>query len=236
MSSIRDERGFNQGFRPTPALVVRTRRRADWIGAELPAAADAAVLEIGCGTGALARELARKTPGRVVGLDISPMFIDQARRENAEPNLDFRVANFATDPIDGPFDCIVGNGILHHLYPTLGASLLKLRELLKPGGRMVFLEPNLFNPYVFMIFRFRAFRRLARLEPDEMAFTKRWIERKLELARFENVHARYKDFLLPNTPTPLIRVAAAVSGPLEKVPGIRSWAQSLFITATKPRR
>jgi 2-polyprenyl-3-methyl-5-hydroxy-6-metoxy-1,4-benzoquinol methylase len=74
------------------------------------------------------------------------------------------------DPFGGEaFDCIVGNGILHHLYPKIDDALVKIHHLLKPGGRIVFRESNIYNPYVYLIFDCSSMRRRARLEPDETA-------------------------------------------------------------------
>ena len=45
------------------------------------------------------------------------------------------------------FDYIIGNGILHHLYHHLDEALKTLYSLLNDQGRIVFLEPNIYNPY-----------------------------------------------------------------------------------------
>ena len=47
---------------------------------------------------------------------------------------------------------------------------------------------------------------MARLEPEEMAFTPRFIQRKLTTAGFCQVRAITRDFLLPNTPARLISI------------------------------
>ena len=129
------------------------------------------------------------------------------------------------------FDYIVGNGILHHLYQELGPALSAMRAMLRTGGKIVFLEPNLHNPYVYLIFTQPRLRQLARLEPDEMAFTRRFALDRLRSAGFRDAEVEYRDFLLPGVPTWLIRPLITVGRYAERTPGVRHLAQSLFISA-----
>ena len=238
MASLVDERGFNQGFKLTHAQAVRLHRRAGQIAAAMAGAAgNGRVLELGCGTGELAAELAQITGLRVTGVDLSPKFIAQAREAHRHPQLDFLVADLTREiPLspDNRYDFIVGNGILHHLYYKLDAVLPRLAIWLRPGGRLIFWEPNLYNPYIFAIFKGSALRRWARLEPDEMAFSSGFIRRKLAGAGYSNISAIPRDYLLPNTPRRLVRLVAFLGDWLEKVPLVRTTAQSLFIVAESP--
>lgn len=232
MASIQDERGYNQGYVDSPAWRARTKRRADWIAKEIPTGSK--VLEIGCGTGTLASHLAIATEASILAIDLSPAFIDIARQTHAQPNLEFRVADFAQAELSEKFDCVVGDGILHHLVDNLESQLNKIRGLLRPRGKIVFLEPNLRNPYVFLIFKNARLRRAARLEPTEMAFTPSWITQQMRDANFVDIHAEHRDFLLPNTPTSWIGPVSRTSDWLEKIPLLRAWSQSIFIRAWKP--
>ena len=243
MASIVDERGYNQGFVLGPAQTLRLRRRAEAIIAALPlppttpVGRPARILELGCGTGELARELATITDAQVTGVDLSAQFIAQARERHHEPNLDFIVADLTREiPAAGQerYDAITGNGILHHLYYHLDTVLPALHRWLRPGGRLIFWEPNLWNPYIWTIFSLAPFRRLAKLEPDEMAFTSRFIRPKLEQAGFTSIEITTRDFLLPNTPGMLIRPVVAVGDQLDRIPLVNRFAQSLFLVAEKP--
>ena len=51
-------------------------------------------------------------------------------------------------------------------------------------GRIIFLEPNLHNPYVYLIFSRPKLRQRARLEPDEMAFSRTPRDREPRRRRF----------------------------------------------------
>lgn len=243
MASIVDERGYNQGFVLSPAQTLRLRRRAQAIITALPVPCTAdehravRILELGCGTGELAHELAVVTEAKITGVDLSERFIATARKNHQRPNLDFIVADLTREiPAAGQdrYHAITGNGILHHLYHHLDSVLPALHRWLQPGGRLVFWEPNLWNPYVWTIFTFAPIRRLAKLEPDEMAFTPGFIRRKLEHAGFTDIKIATRDFLLPNTPDMLIRPVVAVGDQLDRIPFVNRMAQSLFLVAERP--
>jgi len=241
MASIIDERGFNQGYEVTTAQKIRIKRRASAIVSEMVSPTkfgknlDANILEVGCGTGELSLELAKITGARVTGIDLSQKFIDYAIANHRYPNLRFLVADLDGSPSNFPsekYDYVVGNGLLHHLYSQLDHLLPTLRRWLVPGGRIIFWEPNLRNPYVFLIFKVAILRRMARLEPNEMAFTPKFIREKLKTAGFSHVRAIPRDFLLPNTPASLISPLIKIGDLLERVPILRACAQSVFLTAT----
>jgi 2-polyprenyl-3-methyl-5-hydroxy-6-metoxy-1,4-benzoquinol methylase len=237
MSSIKDDRGYNQGFKQTLALNLRTKRRAEYILRQLKPDQDKRILEIGCGTGQLSAMLAGEKSSSVLGVDLCVPFIAEAKSKFQGSNLDYDVVDFNQVTVEeflakhGHFDAVVGNGILHHLVQDLDNALETIKRLVKPGGKIVFLEPNLWNPYCFLIFSFAPLRKLAKLEPDEMAFTRTAIYRRLLHLNFQNVKVVSRDFLLPNTPEPAIKPIVAIGGVLESVPGLSWLAQSLFISA-----
>lgn len=235
MASIKDDRGYNQGFKLVKSTETRLRRRADWIISEMDSTAGKSVLEIGCGTGEMSHFLAEKIPARVLGTDLCASFIEEARKNFKFPNLKYDVLDFnRSDQFGGEqFDYIVGNGILHHLYYHLDEDLAGMMRLLKDGGKIIFLEPNYFNPYVYLIFSYPSLRKLANLEPDEMTFSKKFITEKLARAGFANIQTDYKDFLIPGVPEFLIRPSIVIGDILEKIPMIKNISQSLFIRAEK---
>jgi SAM-dependent methyltransferase len=234
--SVQDEDGYNQGWTGGVALEVRTERRCDLMISKMEPAPSRTVLEIGCGRGELARSLAGKTGMQVLGVDVSAAFVQEAQASASESNVSFDVLDF-TQPSEmsgRKFDYIVGNGILHHLYYNLPASLRSMRDLLKPGGRVIFLEPNLHNPYVYLIFSRPKLRRMARLEPDEMAFSKRHAIANLRGADFRDIEVEYRDFLVPGVPDALVQPVVTAGRIAERTPGLKHMAQSLFISATTP--
>lgn len=104
------------------------------------------VLEVGCGMGRYTLLLAQK--GILVeGLDLSPVLLEQMRLFNGgRYNVPLHCADIADHPpeLDGLFDAVAGFFVLHHLH-NLPLCFKALIRLLKPGGRVVFLEPNPYN-------------------------------------------------------------------------------------------
>lgn len=96
-------------------------------------------LEIGCGTGAFARDLAKRCK-RVVALDLSAEMIRVARSRSAQfNNLEFQLADAMTWQFSrSHFDFVCSIATLHHLDQR--ALLVKIRDALKPGGVLVVLD------------------------------------------------------------------------------------------------
>jgi SAM-dependent methyltransferase len=89
------------------------------------------VLEVGCGGGELARELAAL--GReVVAVDSSPESVAAARALG----VDARVAAFPDFDDETPFDCVLFTRSLHHIRPVAPA-VERARQLLRPRGLLV---------------------------------------------------------------------------------------------------
>lgn len=231
-TSIIDDRGYNQGFRETYALKKRMERRAEWMIKEMDVRPDKKVLEIGCGTGYVSYYIAGKTGMQVIGSDLCKPFIENAKGNYQLPNLSYDTLDFnkASSTVDNRFDYIIGNGILHHLYYNLEEVLGTLKNLLNPGGKIIFMEPNVYNPYVAAIFKNKALRKWAKLEPDEMAFSKKFIQGRLENANFSGAKVTFKDFLLPGIPRFLVQPSIVIGNVLEKTP-LKIVSQSLLIIA-----
>jgi len=89
------------------------------------------VLEVGCGAGAFAVELASRAE-RVDALDRSPAMIKQASRV-APPNVRCILADLLQEPLpDARYDAIVSVSALHHT--PLREALPRLAGALRPGG------------------------------------------------------------------------------------------------------
>lgn len=96
-------------------------------------------LEIGSGTGAFARELAKRCR-RVVAIDLSSEMVRVAQARSGEfENLEFEIADAMTWGFpQSYFDFVCSIATLHHLDQR--ELLTKISESLKPGGALVVLD------------------------------------------------------------------------------------------------
>jgi demethylmenaquinone methyltransferase/2-methoxy-6-polyprenyl-1,4-benzoquinol methylase/phosphoethanolamine N-methyltransferase len=104
------------------------------------------VLEVGCGTGAVARAARTRLgpDGQVIGIDPSAEMIAVARRKAARHHvqIDFRVAGIEALPLpDASVDAALSSLMMHHLPADLKRTgLAEVRRVLKPGGRLVIVD------------------------------------------------------------------------------------------------
>jgi SAM-dependent methyltransferase len=101
------------------------------------------VVDVGCGFGETALELARRVGpgGEVLGIDISTPMLEEARRSAASAglaNLRFENVDAQTHAFEqGAFDVIYSRfGVMFFADPT--AAFSNLRTALRPGGRIAF--------------------------------------------------------------------------------------------------
>jgi ubiquinone/menaquinone biosynthesis C-methylase UbiE len=101
------------------------------------------VLDVGCGTGALAIEVQRRIArvGSVVGIDPSSEQIARARAKAARRNLptEFQVGVIEQLAFpDQTFDAVFSTLMMHHLPASLKRQgLMEIARVLKPGGRLI---------------------------------------------------------------------------------------------------
>ncbi len=103
---------------------------------KLEGPAGLAVLDVGCGTGAVLAQLAERGYQRLAGLDLAPNMIAVAR-DKLGARADLRVGE--ADRLPWPaeqFDVVLCGDSFHH-YPQPGAALTEMRRVLKPGGRLL---------------------------------------------------------------------------------------------------
>jgi trans-aconitate methyltransferase len=91
------------------------------------------ILDVGCGTGQLTREIAERG-AEVLGVDASPEMIGQARQNY--PGLRFTLQDAASMTFNGEFDAVFSNAALHWILDDVGAADSMSRAL-RTGGRLV---------------------------------------------------------------------------------------------------
>jgi SAM-dependent methyltransferase len=109
------------------------------------------ILEIGCGMGRYTLLLAKRGL-QVEGMDLSAVLLDRLRAYGAGV---FDGPLYAADIVDPPkellgrFDVAVALFALHHMH-DLAPAFEAMFRVVKPGGRVVFLEPNPYNPLFYI--------------------------------------------------------------------------------------
>ncbi len=105
----------------------------------------ARVLDVGCGTG----DLARLLPACVyVGVDHNPAYVGDEAASGRQDGATFVNADLSQlGELDiGQFDVAVALGVIHHLDDDLAVSVVAaVRDRLAPGGRFVTVDPA-FHP------------------------------------------------------------------------------------------
>jgi len=111
---------------------------------------DEALLDVGCGSGILLNEAAKRLPrGKATGIDVwAPhtgggdyeLLMKNARAEGAADKSEFKQADVRSLPFDdASFDVIVSSGALHHIGRERSdheKAMNEMLRVLKPGGQI----------------------------------------------------------------------------------------------------
>jgi SAM-dependent methyltransferase len=97
------------------------------------------VIDVGCGSGRLAKPLSEYLAGKYLGIDVVPELLDYARKLVQRPDWRFEIASGLTIPErDETADMVCFFSVFTHLLHE--ESFVYLREakrVLKPGGKIV---------------------------------------------------------------------------------------------------
>jgi len=133
--------GFDEDFGHsvrTPAERAAWDRILDLI---LPRTGALDALDVGCGTGFLALELAARGH-RVTGVDFAPAMVAEARRKAAERGaaIQFQEGDAEQLPFPaGRFDLVISRHLLWTL-PHPEAAIDEWIRILRPGGRLIVVD------------------------------------------------------------------------------------------------
>ena len=129
MTTLWDARTYDVSSQPQQAWA------ADVLGRLTGVAADATVVDVGCGTGRVTAQLVELVPqGRVLAFDASPAMVELARARLGN-RAEVWCQDVASLELAEPVDVVVSNAVLHwvtdheRMWRVLAAAL-------RPGGRL----------------------------------------------------------------------------------------------------
>ncbi|MGH2588996.1 MAG: methyltransferase domain-containing protein, partial [Dehalococcoidia bacterium] len=154
--ALTPESGFH--FHTGQPLAALLEYPPEWVDATPPATVDrfagvgnpfrlgrlpagATVLDVGAGAGFDAQQAARQVglSGRVIGIDMTPAMLEQARAGAVAAglaNLEFREGRAERLPVpDRSVDVVISNGAIN-LCPDKPAVYREIFRVLRPGGRL----------------------------------------------------------------------------------------------------
>lgn len=213
----------------SPAGKVRWKRRVEMLTSHITP--NMQVLELGCGTGYFSREITG-TGAQITAIDISPDLLNIARSEVQSEHIIFKEENaYNLTFSSASFHTVVGSSVLHHL--DIEKAIAEIFRVLKPGGSMVFTEPNMMNPQIALQKNIPWLKRKLGDSPDETAFFRWPLLKQMSRAGFSNIQIIPFDFLHPAIPPRMIQSVSAFGNAIEKIPVLREIAGSLYIKATR---
>lgn len=116
--------------------------------ASWPADAPIDILDLGCGDGRVAQQLALLFPSAsVLGVDDNDMSLAASAGQPLPPNVRFRKARIDGSVDLGTFDLVVCSEVYEHVMDTSGLLRL-LQSLVRPGGVLLFSTPSTWMMWV----------------------------------------------------------------------------------------
>jgi 2-polyprenyl-3-methyl-5-hydroxy-6-metoxy-1,4-benzoquinol methylase len=94
------------------------------------------VLDLGCGIGAVANDIADQAEASVVGMDINPECITEARRRYGHTRIEFVCGDILKGVPQGDFEVIVLSNILEHL-KNRSEFLQRLQSQIQPSRFLI---------------------------------------------------------------------------------------------------
>ncbi len=113
------------------------------------------LLDIGCGTGELLKELEHKNKDHnltLKGIDLSAKMIAIARKK-LPPSIQLAQQNVvALQEKDNTYDYVISTEAFHH-YPNQQKALQEIARVAKPGGKIIIVDINFFLRPIHWLFQ-----------------------------------------------------------------------------------
>lgn len=218
--------GAYDGSLPAHVVEHYLQKRTDFIQAHLRTGAS--VLDIGCGTGALAVRV-RKAGYQVAGIDTSKGMLRVLKART--PSVDAVAACSMTLPFaDDRFDLVYCVAVMHHIAEetSVQRTLREMIRVTKPGGLLLVWDHNPRNPYWRLL--------MARVPQDtgeERLIPEKEILAGLRAGGATPIRSQQLSFVPDFTPPSLLGLAARIERVAERTPGLRRLCAHNVILATK---
>jgi len=99
------------------------------------------ILDAGCGTGTTTRTVKLRFPSaRITAMDLTEKMLALARQRMEDLNgIEYVLADFTQDPLNGPFDAVISAMALHHIADGKAKDAFygRIFDALKAGGMFV---------------------------------------------------------------------------------------------------
>jgi len=141
------EENFRLEVRNSPYIENHVKRLVHFAGLRL----GEHILDIGCGMGKYTLPLLRQGLS-VEALDLSPKLLaalEQQTRSREQIRLHCGDVLDPSPDLCGRFDVVTGFFMLHHLYDLI-AGAQQISRLLRPGGRVAFVDVNPWCPLYYL--------------------------------------------------------------------------------------
>jgi len=225
---LASDRGSTWWGRCTPAGRLRDAKKVQLMEEILCTRPGERILEAGCGTGEFTESLSGWGV-KTTAFDIAESCVRSVKGKiTGKKNIHLTVADGTVLPFrDKVFDLCVGVSILHHV--NLDECWPELVRVCRPGARFFFSEPNLLNPQIFLEKKIPFLKNIMENTPEETAFIRWRLTKKLYGHGTSNLTVRNIDFIHPLFPKALLSPIEKISDFLEVVPGIKEISGSLAI-------
>jgi SAM-dependent methyltransferase len=187
------------------------------------------ILEWGGGSGLLTEQLQQVFRGEnpITSIVFSDDLLEEARARRINGATFLRVSNLRSDLPPGQFDYVIGSGMLWHQWLTDCLSLI--HRVLKPGGQILFFEPNLRFP-ARTFHQIRSRRGIA----ESVSIPADRVIQTCSHQEFTHIDLTPYDIVSTHLGRRLMQVLQAKAVLLEHMPGVRLACASMCFTARKP--
>src|SRR5437588_9422605 len=188
------------------------------------------VLDVGCGTGALAERLSERGY-RVVGVDPSPGMLEVMRRR--APGVEAVEAPGSALPFPAQhFDLVVSVATMHHIADAddVQRTLAEMVRVCRPAGRIVIWDHNPRNPYWPNL--------MARVPQDtgeERLISERELVTGLIEAGAQLLSVQQLGLVPDFIPRPTLPLASRIERLFERTPYLRRFAAHNVLVARRAR-